>query len=727
MLFSGTTVSAETDKYLTKFGPEASEYPDVWRNPYAHVGVINHTWTQEEKDTLIADYSFTARDDFPTSFEKNIYQSGRQFLQLKNEGVNVVAVTSPYQEGTESWQISFNAASNAFKDWFELNIGDRYESSRNESFINMLDDIESELVYLVGKGTITDIVDSRFEVIPNTAQVLLNGTALAPTQISSNEIGFGTPDNSVYQYVYRYSVEGGKEVIRWDINKEARVDDLLQFKFGIKLITLPTTVGVHTLETNESANIEYLSSKEVKENITDYTKTQSMPSPTIQVEMAQVISNFVDEDGNILETQEVFLAEVGDAYSTAAKTISGYTLLRVDGTPTGNLVSGTQVVNYVYSKDNVVVLTGTVISKYVDEDGVEIASSDTFSDEVGKNYQTSAKTIQGYTLQSINGQETGKLIDGTITVSYVYSKLNDTIQIGRVISKYVDEDGIEIASSDTFSDEIGKNYKTTAKTIQGYLLKSVEGNQEGVLINGTITVIYVYSSYTEDTTLSIGGIKTWVDGNNQDGIRPQNLVLSLYADGLLVAGATPNWIKDGNVWTYEFTNLPKFKDGKTIEYTVTEESLPGYTATNDGFNFTNTHIVGTIVVNGTKTWVDDHNAKNLRPNSIEITLFANNREVHNVKPSWTKNGNVWNYEYSNLPAFKDGVEINYTVVENPVDNYKVSYKGLDITNTLIQDNTELPGTGVSKNFIGPIIMVLGSLSILINKINKKKNIKNIDF
>lgn len=490
VLFSGTAVSTETDKYLTKFGPEASEYPDSWRNPLAHYGIINHTWTQAEKDTLITNYAFTTRDDFPTSFEKNIYQSGHQFLEMKNEGINVVAITSPYQAGTETWQIPFNAASNAFKDWFEVNIGKRYDSLRNETFVDMLDDIESEIVYLVGKGTIDDVIDSRFDVIENSAEVLLNGTALPATQLSSNEIGFGSADNGTYQYVYRYNVIGDKEVVSWDINKEARIDDLLQFKFGVKLSTLPTSVGVHTLETNEHAAIEYITSKEVKDGVTDYTKVQSMPSPTVQIEMGEIITRYVDTNGNVLESESKVIGEVGDAYTTQSKDIENYTLIDTQGDAQGVIGSGTYTVTYVYELNKDAIINGNVIVKYVDENGVEISDGLTLAGEVGTPYQTQEKVIQGYVFKNVTSNASGNFEEGTITVIYTYSKLENH---GSVIVEYRDEAGNVIAKSDMLTGLIGSNYTTTVKEISGYTFVNVTDNASGSYATDPIYVIYTYA------------------------------------------------------------------------------------------------------------------------------------------------------------------------------------------------------------------------------------------
>ena len=43
-------------------------------------------------------------------------------------------------------------------------------------------------------------------------------------------------------------------------------------------------------------------------------------------------------------------------------------------------------------------------------------------------------------------------------------------------------------------------------------------------------------------------------------------------------------------WTYEFTDLDRYQEGKEIAYTVEEVNVPdGYTASVEGYNITNTH------------------------------------------------------------------------------------------------------------------------------------------
>lgn len=69
-------------------------------------------------------------------------------------------------------------------------------------------------------------------------------------------------------------------------------------------------------------------------------------------------------------------------------------------------------------------LKGTVIAQYVDVYGNVLSPDIITTDMVGRTYQTLAKEFDGYTLLTINGEETGTYIDGEIVVIYVYAPGN---------------------------------------------------------------------------------------------------------------------------------------------------------------------------------------------------------------------------------------------------------------------------------------------------------------
>lgn len=86
---------------------------------------------------------------------------------------------------------------------------------------------------------------------------------------------------------------------------------------------------------------------------------------------------------------------------------------------------------------------GKLIVKYVDADGNTLLPSSEFTKMVGKDYLTDYKDIDGYYLVEIKGDETGKYIDGTIEVIYVY----DRIEIGEIVPPMT---GVNNTNSDFF-------------------------------------------------------------------------------------------------------------------------------------------------------------------------------------------------------------------------------------------------------------------------------------
>ena len=293
---------------------------------------------------------------------------------------------------------------------------------------------------------------------------------------------------------------------------------------------------------------------------------------------------YVDEDGNEIATSKTMTGNVGDSYTTSAVSVSGYTLKTTPSNASGTYKSGTTTVTYVYSK-NSDVSEGTVNIKYVDEDGNEIASSRTMTGEVGTSYTTTAKTISGYTLKTTPSNARGTYKNGTITVTYVYSKDNDDVDKGTVIVKYVDENGNEIASSTTKTGEVGTSYTTTAKTISGYTLKTTPSNARGTFKNGTIIVTY---SYTKASTVVAPVVSSFTTDKQSPQVTGTQVKLTAKATGtgtlqykFLIKDAAGNWAVLRNygtsntyTWTTKATgNKTLYVDVKDSNGQVTRKSM----------------------------------------------------------------------------------------------------------------------------------------------------------
>ncbi|MDQ8806172.1 Cna B-type domain-containing protein, partial [Streptococcus ruminantium] len=109
-------------------------------------------------------------------------------------------------------------------------------------------------------------------------------------------------------------------------------------------------------------------------------------------------------------------------------------------------------------------------------------------------------------------------------------------------------------------------------------------------------------------------------------LRPTSITVNLLADGEVVKTETITPNADGD-WSHTFTDLPEYKNGKKITYTVSEEKVEGYETTVEGTNITNTHTPETTEVAGTKTWNDNNDQDGKRPKSITVNLLADGQPV----------------------------------------------------------------------------------------------------
>ena len=321
------------------------------------------------------------------------------------------------------------------------------------------------------------------------------------------------------------------------------------------------------------------------------------------------------------------------------------------------------------------------------QDGKEIAY--TVSEEAITDYST---TIEGFNIT--NSYTPGKT---SVTVSKAWADSNnqDGIRPASVqVQLYADgeKSGDAITLNDANSwtytwtglDEkkSGSKIAYTVKEvteIAGYT-SSVTGNAEA---GYTIT-----NSHTPET-VDISGTKTWDDGNNQDGKRPESITVNLLADGTKIDSTVVKAGADGS-WTYSFAGLAKYKDGKEIIYTISEEPVADYSTTIEGYHITNSYTPGKTSVTITKIWNDSNNRDGLRPSAerfaAALHLYSGDTEVTGLTPTVTDNGNnTYTVTYSDLPEYADGSAIIYTVRENSISGYTADKEsvrnGEELTNT----------------------------------------------
>ncbi len=246
----------------------------------------------------------------------------------------------------------------------------------------------------------------------------------------------------------------------------------------------------------------------------------------------------------------------------------------------------------------------------------------------------------------------------------------------------------------------GVKYTADEKDVPGF-----EKSVRGTTITNTKIVL------TEDLVIT----KVWAGAPKDEILTPEEFrgylilkagsedVTKQYADRLTVT-------KNGDgTYTAKWTGLPKAARG--AKYSADEKDVPGFKKTVRGNTITNTweeeeepkkedggkkttiryEDEYTVHVNGSKTWIDEGHQSGLRPKAITIHLLADGVEVNRVTMTpmhnGTTNSTTWVFDFGELPMYKQGARITYTITEDPVEEYVAS-----VSSTYDRIRTEPGGT-----------------------------------
>ncbi|WP_061844412.1 MucBP domain-containing protein, partial [Streptococcus suis] len=246
-----------------------------------------------------------------------------------------------------------------------------------------------------------------------------------------------------------------------------------------------------------------------------------------------VIVHYVDQDGKpisgttdagtettstVTDTPE---SSTGTPYNTTdlrpntITTADGKIYKRVPaatiGKEDGEVVEGTTEVTYVYE-----LLQGDVIVHYVDTEGDTIADdvTDQVITDTGTDYDTKdnkpEKIVNDETGDvyyilpkdevKAGDKETGKVVEGTTEVTYIYEKAGD------VVIKYVDVNGVELQApvADTTDGKPGSDYNTAEGTEKPTTITTADGKVYALVPAGD----YPVGTVAADSNLASGATPT---------------------------------------------------------------------------------------------------------------------------------------------------------------------------------------------------------------------------
>lgn len=231
----------------------------------------------------------------------------------------------------------------------------------------------------------------------------------------------------------------------------------------------------------------------------------------------------------------------------------------------------------------------------------------------------------------------------------------------------------KFAKVDVKKDGTRIKYEVKSTEKEGYTV-SVSGN---ILEDEGLTLTYKHVP----ATVNVSAAAAWNDANNQDGIRPTDTLVQLYANGSELGDKAV--IESDKSWTKTWENLPKYKEGKEIEYTVIAYAVSGYTVkvtgnAAEGFKAEYTHNVQKIKVTVKNTWSDLDNVVDSRPAKLVVEIYANGKATG--RSVTLTASNKWTAAVTNLNKNAAGKAISYTgkVVGAP-KGYSISIKAANGT------------------------------------------------
>ncbi|HAB0009979.1 TPA_asm: cell surface protein [Listeria monocytogenes] len=224
-------------------------------------------------------------------------------------------------------------------------------------------------------------------------------------------------------------------------------------------------------------------------NTNPFAKVRVPITVTAPEKGADITVQYLSDTGDTLATPDTLTGNVGDSYSTSAKTITDYTLKSTPSNATGTFTSQAQTVNYVYTKNKVAAAPVTV--HYVDTNGKDIAATETLTGNVGDSYESTAKIIDDYTLKSTPSNATGTFTSQDQTVNYVYTK--NKVAAAPVTVHYVDTNGKDIAVTETLTGNVGDSYTISPKSINGYVLKEMPSKTSGKFSQDAQQITFIYT------------------------------------------------------------------------------------------------------------------------------------------------------------------------------------------------------------------------------------------
>lgn len=346
------------------------------------------------------------------------------------------------------------------------------------------------VVHYVEKDTNTKLVDDDTFDGKVTETKVINAKDIKDYVVVGSKTQNATFDLTTNEYTFYYEkAESAGAIAHHYIidnngNKtttELFKDDVVNGKIGTSFSFSPKTEGLGDYEYVESEGKVSGTLTSEKQETTFY----------YQLKKTDVTVRYVTiKDGNVIDLINPVkdTGRINDNYTASAKdetdnkVFANYNLESATE-QTIKLKSSDNTITFIYSLKDAKV----IVHHYEEGTTIKIAEDETINGKVSKDYTTKEADVYGYTLVNTPENASGIFTDEVTEVIYYYKK-----DMGKVITKYVDEDGKVLLEETTTNGQVGTDYQTSPATITDYELINTIGEVKGKYTKEDIVVTYVY-------------------------------------------------------------------------------------------------------------------------------------------------------------------------------------------------------------------------------------------
>lgn len=346
------------------------------------------------------------------------------------------------------------------------------------------------VVHYVEKDTNTKLVDDDTFDGKVTETKVINAKDIKDYVVVGSKTQNATFDLTTKEYTFYYekAESAGAVAHHYIIDNNGNKTTTELFKDDVVNGKIGTSFSF-SAKTEELGDYEYVESK----GTTSGTLTSEKQEATFyyQLKKTNVTVRYVTiKDGNIIDliTPVKDTGRINDNYTAYAKdetdnkVFANYNLESATE-QTIKLKSSDNTITFIYSLKDAKV----IVHHYEEGTTIKIAEDETINGKVSKDYTTKEADVYGYILVSTPENASGMFTDEITEVIYYYKK-----DMGKVITKYVDEDGKVLLEETTTNGQVGTDYQTSPATITDYELINTIGEVKGKYTKEDIIVTYVY-------------------------------------------------------------------------------------------------------------------------------------------------------------------------------------------------------------------------------------------